>query len=398
MKNARVVKRIGLTASLVVAAAVLTGCASQPPLPFAPIDLNPKLASGKYKQKVDSFEVILDSSSTTLFDYEGGGFPEASGEDKFVIEKEFLSRMNQTIPKLKLDYAFRSYGVGPCVDWGFTRLNTPISPYSPSAFQDSLNSQSCAFGGSPMAEALDASAGELQTTKGKVALIVVSDGKPTTGDAWEAAKRLHAQIGDRLCIHTVWVGNPDETSGEMLMKTLPPPGTCGSFSRVADVASPTGAADFVTKVFLEQVVEDCSTKDEDHDGVNDCLDKCPGTPVGAKVNSEGCWVLNDVHFDVDKSIIKPESFPILHEVVQVLKNNSGVRIEVDGHTDSDGTEEHNMGLSHRRAAAVREFLVSHGIAADRLTSRGFGESKPIATNETAEGKALNRRVELNALK
>ncbi len=235
-----------------------------------------------------------------------------------------------------------------------------------------------------------------EPTKGKVAMIVVSDGYPTTGSAWDAVNRVKAQIGDRLCVHTVWVGNPDETVGEALMKTLPPPGGCGSFSRVADVASPAGVADFVTKVFLEAA--NCSTRDEDHDGVNDCNDQCPGTPSGAKVDSLGCWVLHNVLFDVDKSTIKPVSFPILDETVHVFKKNPGVRVEIDGHTDSDGSDEHNLGLSQRRAEAVRQYLVGHGVAADRLTSKGFGESKPVASNETAEGKALNRRVELNVLK
>ncbi len=128
MKNARISKlgRAGFAASL-SAAALLAGCAMQPStnFSFTPTDINGKLKSGQYKQKVDSFLVVLDASNTTRFDYKGGGFPEADGEDKFIIEKEFLSRMNQTIPNLKLDYAFRSYGIGPCTDWSYTRLEYP---------------------------------------------------------------------------------------------------------------------------------------------------------------------------------------------------------------------------------------------------------------------------------
>ncbi len=397
MRNATVARKIGFAASL-AAAALLVGCASQPPSSFTPVDLNPLLTSGKYKQKVNSFLVLLDSSSSTGLTYEGAGFPEASGEDKFIIEKEFLNRMNQTIPNMKLDYGFRTFGFGPCTSWNWTQLNTPISPYSPSAFQNSLNSQDCDSGSTPMADALDASAGDLQPTQGKVAVILVSDGLSTSGDPWNAAKRLHAQIGDRLCIHTVWVGNPDEAVGEKLMKTLPPPGTCGSYSYVGNVASSAGVADFVTKVFLEPAAGDCSTRDEDHDGVNDCIDQCPGTPPGARVNSVGCWVLNNVLFDFDKSTIKPVSYPILDEVVQVLKRSPTVRVEIDGHTDGVGTESYNLQLSRLRAASVRQYLIGHGIAADRLTSQGFGKSKPIATNETDEGRALNRRVELQVVK
>jgi OOP family OmpA-OmpF porin len=73
-------------------------------------------------------------------------------------------------------------------------------------------------------------------------------------------------------------------------------------------------------------------------------------------------------------------------------------VEVDGHTDSRGSDAHNLDLSQRRAAAVRQYLVGHGIAPERLEAQGFGESKPVADNDTAHGMALNRRVELNVLK
>jgi OOP family OmpA-OmpF porin len=116
------------------------------------------------------------------------------------------------------------------------------------------------------------------------------------------------------------------------------------------------------------------------------------------VNSSGCWVLSNVLFDTDKATIKPVSYPELDDVVRVFENNPGLSVEVDGHTDSQGSDAHNLGLSQRRAAAVREYIVGHGIAAARLTAKGFGESRPVADNDTAEGRALNRRVELNVLK
>lgn len=135
-------------------------------------------------------------------------------------------------------------------------------------------------------------------------------------------------------------------------------------------------------------------KDSDGDGVYDDADECPGTPARARVDKRGCWVLKGVLFDFDKSIIKQEGRPVLDEVVVVLNSNPSLRVDIQGHTDSTGTEEWNQGLSERRAKAVMDYLVTAGIDPKRLTTQGFGEGSPAVSNETREGRALNRRVEL----
>lgn len=134
--------------------------------------------------------------------------------------------------------------------------------------------------------------------------------------------------------------------------------------------------------------------DSDKDGVNDDKDKCPNTPLGAKVNAEGCWVLDNLNFDTDKADIKPTAFPILDEVVAVLKNNPNAKIEIHGHTDNKGTSHYNDGLANKRAKSVLNYLVKQWIEADRLTTAGFGLHQPIAPNDNKQGRALNRRVEL----
>ncbi|MFN8626757.1 MAG: OmpA family protein [Candidatus Binatia bacterium] len=106
-------------------------------------------------------------------------------------------------------------------------------------------------------------------------------------------------------------------------------------------------------------------------------------------------VLRSVHFDFDKATLKAEAKPILDEAVQVLKQEGSVDIIVEGHTDSVGTDQYNLGLSRRRAETVRTYLVEHGIARSRITAEGMGESKPVASNDTADGRAQNRRVELH---
>jgi OmpA-OmpF porin, OOP family len=147
-------------------------------------------------------------------------------------------------------------------------------------------------------------------------------------------------------------------------------------------------------------------KDTNGDGVTDDLDKCPDTPKGVKVDANGCPVAEKaqvtdegalnfgiIYFDTGKYNIKPKSRQTLHEVIEYLNKNKEVKMEVQGHTDSMGSDEANMKLSDERANAVRSYLISKGIAADRLTAKGYGETKPAASNDTKEGREKNRRIE-----
>lgn len=105
-------------------------------------------------------------------------------------------------------------------------------------------------------------------------------------------------------------------------------------------------------------------------------------------------VLRNVLFDFDRSDIRPDSAPVLDEAVALLKEAGDIDIVAEGHTDSIGTAAYNLKLSQRRANAVRQYLIDHGVAANRIRTEGFGKSRPVASNDTAEGRAQNRRVEL----
>jgi len=145
--------------------------------------------------------------------------------------------------------------------------------------------------------------------------------------------------------------------------------------------------------------------DEDNDGVLNINDDCPRTPPGFKVNARGCVVdeqtvivLKSVHFAFDSADLTREARVLLDRVVEGLRNQPSLRMAIAGHTDSLGTEAYNQALSLRRADSVRRFLVDQGIGSDRLLTEGFGELRPIANNETEEGRSTNRRVEFRALK
>ncbi len=104
-----------------------------------------------------------------------------------------------------------------------------------------------------------------------------------------------------------------------------------------------------------------------------------------------------VYFDSGSATLQPSSYGVLDGVVELLRGNAGVRMEIGGHTDSDGSASYNQDLSRRRAESVRDYLVRKGISASRLTTVGYGESRPVASNATAAGKARNRRIEFRVL-
>jgi OOP family OmpA-OmpF porin len=145
----------------------------------------------------------------------------------------------------------------------------------------------------------------------------------------------------------------------------------------------------------------CADMDDDGDGVNNCDDKCPGSQAGQTIGPDGCPVpvsidLKGVNFDFDKSTLRPDAVSILSEATEILKRYPDLKVEVAGHTDAVGTDAYNQGLSERRAKTVYDYLTSNGVDASRLVGpNGYGESRPIDSNDTAEGRARNRRTELN---
>ena len=112
-----------------------------------------------------------------------------------------------------------------------------------------------------------------------------------------------------------------------------------------------------------------------------------------RVLNDGKIIVHGIRFDVNKATLKPESMGAINEIYSIMEKNPVLKFSVEGHTDSAGDNDFNQKLSEQRAEAVKDKLIEMGISPDRLTSKGFGESLPIASNDTPEGKANNRRVE-----
>ncbi len=140
--------------------------------------------------------------------------------------------------------------------------------------------------------------------------------------------------------------------------------------------------------------------DKDGDQVAEYLDKCPRTVEGAKVDEKGCEIekplarLEDVLFESGRAALRPGAKETLTELVSILENHPDIRVRLEGYTDNVGNESANEMLSQKRAESIKDYLVSEGIDGSRIKTIGMGESNPIATNETGQGRAQNRRVDI----
>ncbi|MGD8661135.1 MAG: OmpA family protein [Desulfobacterales bacterium] len=375
----------------VMVGTLLVGCAAQqlqpPPSLFEPVQLKAE----QYEPKVDNFMVILDASSSMNEKY--------NGQSKFKIAKDFLDAMNKTIPEVGFNGALRTFGHDAGVSKKLTELFYGPTDYSTSGFEEGLTAISRAGGTSPMVNAINAAGDDLSSAQGKTAVIIVSDGEDMGQQPVMAAESLKSQLGDGLCIFTVLIG--DSPAGKQALEQIAEAGGCGTSTTADEIASSGGMAGFVEGIFLAKAAPKPAPApapkpmDSDGDGVPDNLDQCPNTPMGATVDARGCWTYDaKVLFDVNSAEIKPEAYPMLDEASSILRENPALNVEIDGHTDNTGPADYNMKLSESRATNVMEYFIRNGIDPNRLTIKGFGSTKPAASNDTREGRAKNRRVEL----
>lgn len=382
--------RLMQTLLTITAFLFLFGCATKEPagLPaFSAKQFDPSM----YQSKVDNFVIILDASSSME--------DECMGNPKFLVGKTIVEHMNMTIPELGQTAGLRTFGHADSISKNETELFYGMEKYNTAALAEKLDAVSKAGGYSPLGSAITAMGVDLESLSGKTAVIIVSDGLDMTADTAQA-KAVKEQYGDAICFYPIQVGNDAE--GTAFLTQIAEIGGCSTLINAKDLLCANGMASFVEKVFLEKVGAPApapasapAPMDSDGDGVLDPDDQCPGTPAGAKVNAVGCWVLDNVLFDFDKDVIKPEAFAQLDAVYEILEKNPAMSVELQGHTDNIGTKKYNMNLSLRRANSVANYLVNKGIARNRLATTGFGFDKPVALNSTDFGRSLNRRVEIH---
>jgi len=380
-------RKIIAVAAVVALALALGGCAlvktGAVPAPPTPVDLNPKLASGQFVQKVDVFEVIADSTMSMADPY--------LGSTKLKVEKDLLSLFDGTIPDLRLTAAARAFGSFEFLGGDTSRLLYGPEPYRKSRLRMAAADLS-PRGLSPLNTAIDGAAQDLRDQSGRMALIIFSDGEDMEAfRPEETAARMKGAYGDRICIYAVHLG--ETAAGRKQLQRIVDAGGCGFVAKGADVASPAGMADFVSQVFLKApgVVARPAPTPPPKEEVVEAKPQAQAAPVVTP--KEPLTIRLNIEFDTAKAVIKHIYHNEIKRVADFMKEHPTVKAVIEGHTDNVGKEAANMKLSQRRADAVMQYLVTKfKIDASRLEAVGYGPHRPIATNKTKEGRQHNRRV------
>lgn len=392
-KNAWIKALFAITALM-----LLTGCGmfEKEVKPIPPFTAK-AFDTSKYDSKLDNFLILFDASSSMVHKY--------YGVRNFEIGQELVNRLNATIPELGQQAGLRSFGHAPEVSKNKTELFYGMERYSTQNLDAGFKKISAPGGVSRIDLALGAVEKDLEKFSDKKnALIIITDNYKLPTETLPSLQALKSLYGSSLCIYVIFVGDVPAAAAEHkgFNKLL----DCGGYFASHDLLSSAAMADFVEDVFLKEkpapVVKQPAPvkpkKDSDGDGVYDDDDKCPGTPIGAKVNAFGCWTLDQVLFDFDKADIKPSAHGLLDDVVMILEKNPSMTVTLQGHTDNVGTPEYNMALSIKRAQAVKTYLAENGIDADRMTTEGFGFTMPVSFNDSEFGRSLNRRVDIKPAK
>jgi OOP family OmpA-OmpF porin len=362
------------TAKLILLSMVLVVCAA-----------SVALAADNYVKKVDNFIILVDRSGSMDDNYAG-----AKGK-KIVLAKSILERMNAMIPELGYQ--------GGLSTAAYSGQIQGLEPYSAASYGASIAKVPTLIGSNPtpLGDGLKALEPALQGASGKNAVIILSDGQENQGaGAVKIASDLAAKYN--VCFHTISFADP-VNGNQALMDDLSAINSCGVAVTAAQLADDAALQQFVKDVFYDVAAVDPCSLDDDGDGVNNCLDKCPDTIKGLAVDANGCPIPDvvrlKVNFDFDKAVVKPEYHDVLAQFASYMRQQQSFTVvEIAGHTDSIGTDAYNQKLSERRAKAVRDYLVNNlGMDGKLFSAVGYGESRPIADNKTEAGRAENRRIE-----
>jgi OOP family OmpA-OmpF porin len=350
-----------------------------------PVSVQPVTPGRGETLAVDHSILLIDSSGSI------------SRREQFPNEKALVQSLVSSMPAGKYEAGAIEFG-------GVERDTHSLGTFDRAALGEYAGDLEYLSEGTPIDKAF-AEAGTVLAGKGDhAAITVVTDGLPTDvvgrpvpeEQVLDAAKAAAKGYKGKVCIHTVQVGS--DSAGTAFLQKLSKVTGCGSHRSASSLGSAAAIQDFQSDVYFAAAPVAAVDGDDDGDGVLNSKDRCPNTPKLVRVDERGCWASRDVYFETDSAEIDAESKELLRTLgVSVLKANPDLRVRVDGHTDSRGSDAYNQQLSERRAAAVRKFFIDEGIEPQRLESRGFGESQPAGPNDTPENMRLNRRVEFTPL-
>ncbi|TFH08513.1 MAG: VWA domain-containing protein [Nitrosomonadales bacterium] len=372
--------------AIVLAAAVtsLVGWATQGPTggSFNAV----QLSTAMYGKKADTFVVVQDTSSSMnephTHDTRYVAHRDA-GQSKLELAKETLSHMNQTIPQLDFNVGMVAFGTG-CVNKAEVLYG--LETYDRNGLGGGLTKLTCAIGTTPMGAGIDTANSKLLAGLGlgQIAMFIVSDGisdESHTSDggvgkegALAAAKKVKDQLGDRVCIYPIQVGN--DPGGEEFMNKLAAIGGCGFAINAMDIFSPKTVAGYVIKTLLKPA---------------------ENTTAPAVISPVKITFSADALFDFDKAVLKSEGKQSLDNLMDKLGNVKYDVIVAVGYTDRIGKEDYNKKLSLRRAEAVKSYLVAtKGVNASDVFVDGKGEANPV-TGTTCIGKGISTKKLISCL-
>lgn len=337
-------------------------------------------------------ETVDVDQSITLVDTSGS----ISRREVFPNQKATAQSLVSAMPEGR-------YEAGSIVFGGINREAQPLAPFDRSSLARHAGDIKYLSEGTPIDQAIREAGTQLQGKKDHAAITLLSDGLPTDvggrevppEKALDAAREVAGSYDGDVCFHTVQIGN--DPAGTKFMQDLAKVTSCGSYRTASSLSTAAGLQAFQREVYMAAAPV-AVDGDDDGDGVPNSRDKCPGTPRLARVDARGCWVIANLHFATDSSKVDPADRELIRtRGVAILEANPDLRVRIDGHTDSRGSEAHNQALSERRASAVRDYFVEQGIDPSRLETRGFGKLSPAVPNDSAANMALNRRVEFTPL-
>jgi OmpA-OmpF porin, OOP family len=332
-------------------------------------------AEAKLVPKVDNFVVLLDQSGSMYMQYE------AMKQTRMAVAKSVLSEMNGQICAL-------SYKGGIYLFAPFQQV-LPLGVYDRAKFAAALNTvknEQEIFGRlTPMEAGINDLGAAVAGLQGKTVIIIVTDGGANVGgDPVQAAKAIAAKA-PQVCFIVISV-DPEGAKGKQVNDEIAKINNCSTLVDARQLAgNQANMQKFVKDVFCEDVAEKVAAP---------APPPPPPPPVVPAAAPAKKIVLRGINFDFDKANIKPEFTPVLDEGVDILKANPDVKVVIAGYTDSTGAAEYNQKLSERRAQSVLDYFASKGVAKNRMQAVGYGAKNPIADNKTKDGRALNRRVEL----
>ncbi|MCP4346556.1 MAG: OmpA family protein [Desulfobacterales bacterium] len=356
-------------------------------------------ASPLISQKVDNFIIIVDASGSMDDIY--------MGKKKLDYATETASRLNQAIPSMTLMGAVRRYGKGRTLSSVMkTQLVYGPAYYSKEGFENALGTINIASGLTFMESAISAVEDDVRSKGGRTAVILISDGKVRgkkgfrVKDPVQAAERLNSIFGDCLCIYTVFIPSHNTCQGDTcddqkVMEKIARASQCGFSVSADDLTSGRDLDIFVHGIF---------TGDPDFVlSQNACPPREDVYATGKDIVTEKVREVHipifeappdlKIEFDFAKSKVKPIYHSQIKKIADYLNSHPGIRITIEGHTDSIGSQKYNLRLSKKRATNVRQYLIKHfKIEGSRIDIKWYGESKPVSDNKTESGRQKNRRA------